>query len=119
MDHDIGRLLDTLDQLNLTDNTLIIYSSDQGIALGSHGLMGKQNLYESTQKVPMLISGPGIPQGRSEAIAYVHDLLPTVAELIGVSKTTAERRLKEARGRDLLHGFQLTQKGERYVGLDA
>jgi len=90
MDFDIGRLLDTLDKLGLTEDTLIIYSSDQGIALGSHGLMGKQNLYESTQKVPMLISGPGVPKGRSNALAYVHDLLPTVAELVGAGEISAK-----------------------------
>ena len=90
MDHDIGRLLDTLQELDLTEDTLIIYSSDQGIALGSHGLMGKQNVYESTHRVPMLISGPGIPQGQSDALVYVHDLLPTVADLIGADSISAQ-----------------------------
>jgi alpha-L-fucosidase len=83
MDRDIGRLLDTLDQQSLASNTIVVFTSDQGIALGSHGLMGKQNLYEDTQRVPMLISGPGIPKGRSKALVYLHDLFPTLSELAG------------------------------------
>jgi arylsulfatase A-like enzyme len=83
MDRDIGRLLDALEHQSLTDNTIVVFTSDQGIALGSHGLMGKQNLYDDTQRVPLLISGPGIPKGRSQALAYLHDLFPTLSELVG------------------------------------
>ncbi len=83
MDFDVGRLLDTLDELALTGNTIVIFSSDQGLALGSHGLMGKQSVYEDVQKVPFLVSGRGIPKGESAALAYVHDIFPTVCELIG------------------------------------
>jgi len=83
MDYDIGRLLDTLDELKLTENTIIIFSSDQGIAIGSHGLMGKQNIYEDTMKVPLLFAGPGIPAGQSDAFAYLHDIYPTVCEMVG------------------------------------
>jgi arylsulfatase A-like enzyme len=83
MDYDIGRLLDTIDRLSLTDETVIVFSSDQGIAIGSHGLMGKQNLYEDTQKVPMLFSGPGIKRGKSDALVYIHDVFPTVCDLVG------------------------------------
>ena len=83
MDQEIGRLLDTLDRLKLTENTIVIFSSDQGIALGSHGLMGKQSLYEDVQRVPLLFSGPGIPKGTSDAFAYVHDIFPTACQLVG------------------------------------
>ena len=83
MDHDIGRLLTALDDLSLTDNTIVIFSSDQGIAIGSHGLMGKQNIYEDTMKVPLLVAGPGIAKGTSKALAYIHDIFPTVCELVG------------------------------------
>ena len=82
MDHDIGRLLDGLDELKLTDETIIIFSSDQGIAIGSHGLMGKQNIYEDTMKVPLLLAGPGIAKGESDALAYIHDIFPTVCDLV-------------------------------------
>lgn len=83
MDADIGRLLETLDELKLRDNTIIVFSSDQGLAIGSQGLMGKQSLYDDVMKVPMFFSGPGIPQGSSDALMYLHDVYPTVCELVG------------------------------------
>jgi arylsulfatase A-like enzyme len=83
MDHDIGRLLDTLDKESLTANTIVVFTSDQGISLGSHGLMGKQNLYDDTQRVPLLIAGPGIPKGKTKALVYLHDLFPTLSDIAG------------------------------------
>lgn len=83
LDFQIGRLLKTLDDLKLRDNTLIVFSSDHGLALGSHGLMGKQNLYEHSMKAPLIFAGPGIPQGKSDALVYLHDIYPTVCELAG------------------------------------
>ncbi len=83
MDYDIGRLLDCLDEQGLTDNTLIIFSSDQGLAMGSHGLMGKQNLYDDTMRVPMMFAGPGISPGKSDALVYIHDIFPSACDLVG------------------------------------
>jgi len=80
MDHDLGRLFDHLDQSGLTKNTIVIFSSDHGLALGSHGLFGKQNIYEAGMKVPFLVSGPGIAKGSSDALVYLHDIFPTVAD---------------------------------------
>jgi arylsulfatase A-like enzyme len=84
LDHEIGRILGALRESGEYDNTVIIFSSDQGIALGSHGLMGKQNLYEDGMKVPLIFAGPGVPKGRSDALVYLHDVYPTVCELAGV-----------------------------------
>jgi arylsulfatase A-like enzyme len=86
MDADIGRLLDKLDALGLNENTIIIFSSDQGLAMGSHGLMGKQSLYDDVMKVPMLFAGPGIPKGQSDALIYIHDVYPTVCDLVGAEQ---------------------------------
>jgi arylsulfatase A-like enzyme len=86
MDHDIGRLLDAMDDLSLTENTIVIFSSDQGVAIGSHGLMGKQNIYEDTMKVPLMVTGPGVKKGKSDALAYIHDIFPTVCEMVGAPK---------------------------------
>ncbi|MEC9095572.1 MAG: sulfatase-like hydrolase/transferase, partial [Planctomycetota bacterium] len=61
MDQQIGRILKALDETNQTKNTIIVFSSDHGLALGSHGLMGKQNMYEHTINVPLIFRGPGIP----------------------------------------------------------
>ena len=83
IDGHIGRLLQTLQDLGQFENTVIIFSSDNGLAIGSHGLMGKQNLYEEGMKVPLLFCGPGIPVGRSDALVYLLDIFPTVCELVG------------------------------------
>lgn len=83
LDGHIGRLLQALKDRGLYENTLIVYSSDHGLALGSHGLMGKQNLYEDGMKAPLIVSGPGVRRGRSDALAYLLDLFPTVCDLIG------------------------------------
>ncbi len=82
LDHHVGRLLAALDALGLTDDTIVIFASDNGLAIGSHGLMGKQNLYEHSAKVPLILAGPGIPKGGSNALVYLMDLLPTVCELV-------------------------------------
>lgn len=84
MDHQIGRLLGVLGDLGLEKDTIVIFSSDNGLAVGSHGLMGKQSLYEHSTKVPLLFAGPGIPQGRSDALAYLLDVFPTICQLAGV-----------------------------------
>lgn len=85
MDEQIGRILKTLDEKDLTEDTLIIFTSDHGLAIGSHGLRGKQNMYEHTIGVPLIMSGPQIPAGkRVDAQCYLRDLYPTVCELTGV-----------------------------------
>ncbi|MAD79727.1 MAG: choline-sulfatase [Planctomycetaceae bacterium] len=85
MDAHIGRILKTLKAIGQYNNTVIIFSSDHGLALGSHGLMGKQNMYEHTIGVPFIIAGPGIPQGqRTKAQIYLRDMYPTTCELAGI-----------------------------------
>jgi arylsulfatase A-like enzyme len=83
LDAHIGRLLATLQDLGQLDNTIIIFSSDHGLAIGSHGLFGKQNVYEDGMKAPLVFAGPGIPKGRSDALVYLHDIFPTTCELVG------------------------------------
>jgi arylsulfatase A-like enzyme len=83
IDGHIGRMLGKLKASGELDNTLIIFSSDHGLALGSHGLFGKQNLYEDGMKVPLLVAGPGVSPGKSDALVYLHDIFPSTCELIG------------------------------------
>lgn len=83
IDHQIGRVLKTLEDLGELKNTLIVFSSDHGLSIGSHGLFGKQNLYEHSMGTPLVFAGPGIPQGSSEGFAYLFDIFPTVCELVG------------------------------------
>ena len=82
IDHHVGRIMQTLAQLGELENTIVIYSADHGLALGSHGLFGKQNLYEHSMKAPLIIAGPGIKPGSSEALAYLYDIFPTVVDLV-------------------------------------
>ncbi|MGI6454439.1 MAG: sulfatase-like hydrolase/transferase [bacterium] len=85
VDAQIGRVLDALDQSGQAENTIIIFAGDNGLAVGQHGLMGKQNLYEHSIRVPLIISGPGIPQGeKRETLCYLLDLFPTLCEFIDI-----------------------------------
>ncbi|MBL8795482.1 MAG: sulfatase-like hydrolase/transferase, partial [Planctomycetia bacterium] len=80
-DHHLGRIVAELQARGQLDNTLIIYTSDHGLAVGGrHGLLGKQHLYEHN-KPPLILAGPGVPAGKqSAALVYLFDLLPTVCE---------------------------------------
>ena len=84
LDHEVGRILAALDASGEADNTIIVYTSDHGLAIGSHGLMGKQNLYDHSLRAPLILAGPGIPQGQSDALVYLYDLYPTLCALAGV-----------------------------------
>jgi len=93
MDEQIGRILRALDESAQRDNTLIIFTADHGLAIGSHGLVGKQNMYEHTINVPLVIAGPGIPAGqRRGAQCYLRDLFPTVCDLVGVAPPNVDGR---------------------------
>lgn len=84
-DMQIGRVLDALEKSGRYENTIIVFASDNGLAVGKHGLMGKQNLYEHSVRVPLVISGPGIPKGETrEQLCYIYDLYPTLCELAGI-----------------------------------
>jgi len=83
LDVQVGRILDALRETGRADSTVIVFSSDQGLAVGGlHGLMGKQNLYEHN-KPPLIFAGRGIPKGASDALVYLFDLFPTFCEIAG------------------------------------
>ncbi|MDG2104224.1 MAG: sulfatase-like hydrolase/transferase [Pirellulaceae bacterium] len=86
MDEQIGRLLKTLDKQGLRDNTIVVFAADHGLAMGSHGLLGKQSLYEHSMKTPVCVAGPGIPAGQSlDEFIYLFDLFPTVCDYAGIT----------------------------------
>ena len=85
LDAQVGRILDALADTGQYENTLIVFAADHGLAIGSHGLFGKQNLYEHSMRAPLIIAGPGIAAGRrADALSYLHDVFPTLGELCGV-----------------------------------
>jgi choline-sulfatase len=90
IDRQIGRVLAKLEDPDgngnpsdsVLDNTYIVFTSDHGIAIGRHGLQGKQNLYEHTWRVPYIVRGPGIAAGsETDALVYLHDTFPTFCDL--------------------------------------
>ncbi len=96
MDAEIGRVLQTLETTGHLENTIIIYTADHGLAVGQHGLLGKQNLYNHSIHVPSIFAGPGIPEGTTvDALTYLYDVFPTVCELTDVAcpDTTEGRSL--------------------------
>jgi arylsulfatase A-like enzyme len=85
MDKQIGRILNTLKQNGLEKNTIVIYASDNGLALGHHGLLGKQSFYRHSLNVPLIMSGPEIPKNaKIDAYVYLYDLFPTICDITGI-----------------------------------
>jgi arylsulfatase A-like enzyme len=113
IDIQIGRVLKKLDELGELDNTYIFYTSDHGMAIGRHGLQGKQNLYEHTWRVPMIVKGPGIESGqRAKGNIYLLDTLATLCDLAGIEAPKSNEGLsykpvlegKKQTVRDVLSG---------------
>ncbi len=86
IDMQIGRVLAKLEATGELANTYVIYTSDHGMAIGRHGLQGKQNLYQHTWRVPFIVRGPGIqPGSRVEGNIYLLDVLATLCDLAGIA----------------------------------
>lgn len=86
MDAQIGRVLETLEKTGLAKNTIVVFAGDNGLAVGQHGLFGKQSVYDHSVHVPLVFCGPGIPKGkRSDALCYLIDIFPTLCEMTGVT----------------------------------
>ncbi|MGN6510856.1 MAG: sulfatase-like hydrolase/transferase [Chitinophaga sp.] len=84
-DHEIGRVLKALRESGEYENTIIVFAADNGLAVGQHGLLGKQNLYDHSMRVPLVFCGPGIPAGKKvDAYCYLNDLFPTLCNMTGL-----------------------------------
>lgn len=126
IDIQLGKVLKQLEEMGELDNTYIIYTSDHGMSIGRHGLMGKQNLYEHTWRVPFIVKGPGIEPGkRVEGNIYLLDVLPTLCDLAGIKiPTTVQGKSfkpvldgKKENIRDVMYGVYAggTKPGMRTV----
>lgn len=112
LDKQVGRIMKALEGSPHADNTYVIYTADHGLAMGSHGLLGKQNIYEHSMKCPLIIWGPEVPAGQStEEFSYVHDLYATVLGLAGVDQP----KLIDAK--DLQPVMRGKESGHQYVFL--
>ncbi|MFW6270950.1 MAG: sulfatase-like hydrolase/transferase [Bacillota bacterium] len=85
LDYELGKVIEVLKQKGEYENTIIIFAGDNGLAVGRHGLMGKQNNYEHSIRVPLIFSGPGIPENeKRDNYVYLYDIFPTICEMIGL-----------------------------------
>ncbi|MGC9336452.1 MAG: sulfatase family protein, partial [Anaerolineae bacterium] len=86
LDHNVGRMLDTLCETGQDRNTIVIYTSDHGEMLGDHGLLWKGcRFYEGAVHVPLIISWPGhFPAGKCTGLVELIDLVPTILEITGL-----------------------------------
>ncbi|MGV8094219.1 MAG: sulfatase-like hydrolase/transferase [Mangrovibacterium sp.] len=85
IDVQVGRVLKKLEETGELDNTYIFFTADHGIAVGKHGLVGKQNLYEHSWRVPFVVVGPEIKKGsKVRGNIYLLDVLPTLCDLAGI-----------------------------------
>ena len=87
LDDQIGQILDALDRLGLSENTYLFLTADHGLAIGSHGLLGKQNLFDHSIRVPLAMVGAGIPAGQGvDADVYLQDIMATALDLASIPK---------------------------------
>ena len=92
LDHQIGRVLDILEQNGQAESTRIVYTADHGESLGARGLFGKFTMYDESSAIPLLLAGPDVPVGRRvETPVSLVDLYPTVLEALDVPLTEEER----------------------------
>jgi len=87
LDVQVGRILDALEKTGKADETWIVFTADHGLGVGHHGLMGKQNMYDHSVRVPFVVVGPNISSDHTITVPiYLQDIMPTTLELAGVDK---------------------------------
>ncbi len=90
MDDQIGRILEALEAAGKMENTYIFFTADHGLSVGRHGFLGKQNMYEHSMKVPLMMMGPGIPKGEvREQQVYLQDVMATALELANAEQPSS------------------------------
>lgn len=90
MDEQIGKIMEALKATGQIENTYIFFTADHGLAMGSHGFMGKQNMYDHSLRVPLFVTGPDLPSGEYfDSEVYLQDVVPTSLELAGITPPEA------------------------------
>ena len=85
MDAQVGRIFDALEKTGKADNTYIFFTADHGLAVGHHGLFGKQNMFDHSVRVPLMVTGPDVPKNKRIASpVYLQDIMATSLDLAGV-----------------------------------
>lgn len=85
LDYEIGRLLDALHESGEEDNTVVVFTGDNGLAVGQHGWLGKEDIYEHGVRVPLILAGPEIARDKkNDAYVYLYDIFPTLCEMTGI-----------------------------------
>lgn len=114
LDGQFGRLIKALEQSGQLDSTLVVFAGDSGLAVGQHGLLGKQNLYdEGGVHIPLIMAGPGIPKDhKRNALVASCDLFPTLCELTGTEIPTC---VEGKSMRSLLHDDNARTRDRLYL----
>lgn len=87
MDEQVGKILRALAMSGKLNNTYIFFASDHGLSVGHHGLLGKQNMFDHSVRVPLVVVGPGVPKGeKRDQQVYLQDIMATTYELTGIAK---------------------------------
>jgi len=101
LDYRMGKVIEALEQSGKLEDTVIVFAGDNGLAIGRHGLMGKQNMYEHSLGVPLIFSGPAIPKGQTtESFCYLLDIFPTLCQLTDIEPP------ENIRGKSLVPAIQ-------------
>ena len=130
LDAQVGRVLDALDSLGLRENTIVVFTSDHGYHMGEHGYYQKKTLFEDSDRIPMIVSYPGMKHRgeRSSSIVELIDMYPTLSDLAGLKtpeyiagrsfKKVLERPGRETRTSALSQiegGYTLRTKDYRFT----
>jgi arylsulfatase A-like enzyme len=120
LDAQIGRILEALEASPHAKNTIVVFAADSGVARGSHGLIGKQNLYEHSIRVPLIFAGPGIAEDkRSDALCYLFDVFPTLGKMCdieapqgseGINLGAALKNPQKPARKSLFFGYKTQQR---------
>ncbi len=111
LDSEIGRLLDALKESGEEDNTIIVFTGDNGLAVGQHGWLGKEDIYEHGIRIPLIMAGPGIAENkRNDAFVYLYDVFPTLCEKAGLDTPDSVDGKSFARLLDGEHGEEFREE---------